>query len=97
MPSAEALPAKRRLAAALTGEARSDPARQLRALLARSRANGRDFGSAWDFAWRSMVMPHDTEERRAWREALDATRSEWRRAYEGEQSPRVEAIKVLAV
>ena len=62
------------------------PAVQLRVALKRSRANGRDFDSAWTFAMSNIRWPHDTTHRREWKAILEApeTVEAWRLAYHNE-------------
>jgi hypothetical protein len=54
-------------------------------MLISARAEGEDFETAWGRARRrgAVRYPHDTPERRAWREALDFARPEFEAAYEG--------------
>jgi hypothetical protein len=55
------------------------------------------FQQAWIHALRNIKFPSTWDEARGWREALDSTADEWRRAYLGEEpSPIGEACGVLA-
>ena len=57
---------------------------QLRRALAEARLAGESFSEAWERIFpRGLVYPHDTHARRAWKEALRATRAEWEAAYDG--------------
>jgi hypothetical protein len=66
------------------------PCVRLRELLAASKAEGIPFDEAWPSALSQMTRekswPHATIERRQWREALDASRPEYRRCYQDEPS-----------
>lgn len=61
---------------------------QVRSGLADCRARGLVFAEAWAATVGhrrqrgTVVFPHLTRERRAWREALEATRGEWQAAYD---------------
>lgn len=58
------------------------PPAELRRALAELRDQGVPFPEAWPRAWRSVRWPHTSEEAKAWRQALVATRDEWQAAYE---------------
>jgi hypothetical protein len=72
-------------------------------LLAEARRAGVPFDEAFDSAvwagWKSggIRFPHQTHVRALYREALEATREEWRRAYEGLPSPISVALDELAM
>lgn len=60
------------------------PTEQVRVELQAARARGESFEDASEPTLRQKThWPHDTAIRRAWREALAATRDEWRAAYYG--------------
>lgn len=50
--------------------------------LARFRAAGRDFETAWSVAYGRVKWPHDTQQRNEWKAILAAGRHHWRSAYE---------------
>jgi len=55
-----------------------------------------DFDTAWDQALRGNIWPHDTDERRAWKEVLASTRWAFERAYLGEAVPGAVGLLGLA-
>jgi transcriptional regulator with XRE-family HTH domain len=66
------------------------PGERLLELLAQERAHGVRFDVAWPpcmrlafFRLHQLGLMTDTDERRAWRQALGETRAAWQRAYEG--------------
>jgi hypothetical protein len=77
------------------------PPRDLRVRLEDARSRGLSFDDAWTEAMGGVRFPRgggttDVHGRYAWREALSATREEWRRAYEGEPpSSSAEALVAL--
>lgn len=63
------------------------PPVQLRRVLERAREHGLTFDQGWYRAMGSrhptaVKFPHDTPARREWRTALDATKAEWRAAFD---------------
>ena len=43
---------------------------------------GAPFDMAWDRAWDRVEWPHETPNRRAWKQGLAWSRDAWRAAYE---------------
>jgi hypothetical protein len=75
-------------------ETRCHPGR----LLAQGLRYARDRGLSFDDAWRQLlptVWPRDSALAVQWREALEATREEWRAAYEGRSTGFSRAYPVL--
>ena len=58
------------------------PPEQMSAELARLRGKGLRFDRAWELAWERTSWPHDTDQRRQWKDCLRATKDHWRSAYE---------------
>lgn len=72
------------------------PPFEVRRRLAELRADDLGFEAAWAEAMRLLRRwPHDTEQRRAWRAALEETREEWRAAYE--RHPTEASADVIAL
>jgi hypothetical protein len=76
---------------------------QVLAGLKQCREDGLDFEASWlrtvgrEGSQRgTVIFPHQTKQRRAWREALAATREEWRAAFDGVQTPLSAALRALA-
>ncbi len=76
---------------------------QLRESLAESRRAGLPFEEAWQRALgaptvreKGVRMPHATRERRAYLEAFEATRSEWKAAYLGVSTRLSRVLESLA-
>jgi hypothetical protein len=79
------------------------PPGDLRLLLLEARREGLDFDEAWKVAMRTVRFPKggsgaasDLNGRAAWRQVLEATKPEWRRAYDRVPSPHGEALVALA-
>lgn len=68
---------------------KSTPAERLRDSLLVQKGNGVHFDIAWSVALEGALPSH---ERRDWREALVATRPDWERAYNREQTAFAKAI-----
>jgi hypothetical protein len=78
------------------------PEVQLRAILADARRRGIGFDEAWFFALgapsvaeKGVRLPHATEQRRPWLDAFDATREEWRAAFEGRDTALSVALREI--
>lgn len=54
----------------------------MREFLVLARSAGDHFEVAWRAALAAVKWPHDTSNRRQWREALDSYKDEYRAAYE---------------
>jgi hypothetical protein len=72
------------------------PPADLRHGLADARRRGLAFDEAWVEAWAGVRWPNWTGGIAEWREALNATKPEWRRAYEREPSSGGAALSLLA-
>lgn len=73
------------------------PVEQMRERLEVTRGRRTRFEQAWSYALRTITYPSDWGEAMAWRDVLDATVDEWRRAYLAEPpSPFGSACGVLA-
>lgn len=78
------------------------PPEALRDVLAECRGEGLSFDEAWRVALgtrrcRGRVrFPDDTVQRRGWRDALAATREEWRAAYLGRETALSRALALVA-
>ena len=86
----------------MAAPARHHPLPTLRASLAASRARGEDFPVAWaralgrrSGAGAEVDWPGDTETRRLWRDAIEATAPAWRRCYLELEPTRGERAVVL--
>ena len=75
---------------------RESPARQMRILLQRLRANNLPFETAWDRAWKKVKWPHPTEHRIEWKATLEETRPVWHACYERRAAKGAEHWRVLA-
>lgn len=72
------------------------PPLQLREGLARQRASGvESFDEAWAASWLGVRWPHDTVQRRQWKEALMEMRPEWQAAYEGRATAQYRRVCML--
>ena len=77
-----------------------EPAVQVRQRLAVARRQGVSFDVAWDlllngFRGQRVKFPHDTTERRQWREVLEETRDVWEAAFHREAVPGGPALARL--
>lgn len=64
-------------------DAKASPAVQMRFYLARSRRHETPFERAWEFAFRRVRWPHDTQHRVQWKVAIEWSKEAWRNSYEG--------------
>lgn len=75
-------------------------AEKRRLLAANGDVTRQDFETAWAACWMRMVLahefPHDTQERRGWRQAMQATKSETRAAFLGQPTAFSEATERLS-
>lgn len=66
------------------------PPQELRHLLSHARNAGVDFDDAWEPAMHDALPP--SEGRVLWRDAFEATRDQWKRAYSGDDIAGVRAL-----
>lgn len=62
--------------------AKETPAAQMLMFLSRSKRNGTEFERAWEFAYKRVRWPHDTQHRHGWKEAITWSKQAWENAYE---------------
>lgn len=76
---------------------RPPSATQMFEALSRLRATGAPFDRAWEVAYRDRVRwPHDGTTRRIDKEAIQATRAEWKAAYEGRETPLSRTLRAIS-
>lgn len=74
-------------------------AEKRRLLAANGHVTSEDFEAAWAACWTRMILdhafPHKTSQRRGWRQAMWATRSETRAAFLNDSTAFSEAVERL--
>lgn len=77
--------------------ARLSPPTQMREMLAASRKSNVPFEHAWVSAFAHVRWPHDTTHRNEWKDELEASKEDWRQAYERQGKPNRALMSLYAL